>query len=82
MAYEHKPGTFTLFKNDKGDNDKRPDYRGEGKDEAGNPIEVAAWLQSGPKGKYMACTMKPKGIRTPAADKKAVAAQLDDDIPF
>ncbi len=28
MAYEHKPGTFSLFKNDKGDNDKRPERRG------------------------------------------------------
>ena len=32
MAYEHKPGSFSLFKNDKGDNEKRPDYTGEGMD--------------------------------------------------
>lgn len=85
MAYEHKPGTFTLFKNDKGDNDKRPDYRGEGKDASGGDIEVSAWIKEGGKGKFLSCTMKPKGtrIQTPAADKKAgKPSQMDDDIPF
>lgn len=26
MSFEHKPGTFTLFKNDKQGNANRPDY--------------------------------------------------------
>lgn len=60
MAYEHKPGSFTLFKNDKGDNDRRPDYRGEGKDEAGNDIEVAGWIRKSDKGSFLSCTMKAK----------------------
>ncbi len=30
MAYEQKPGDFTLFKNDKEGNEKRPDYTGNG----------------------------------------------------
>jgi len=28
MAYEHEEGKVSLFKNDKGDNEKRPDYTG------------------------------------------------------
>ena len=28
MAYEQEEGKVSLFKNDKGDNDKRPDYTG------------------------------------------------------
>ena len=60
MAYEQKPGEFALFKNDKGDNDKRPDYRGDGMDLDGNPIEVAAWIREGAKGKFMSCKIKLK----------------------
>lgn len=67
-AYEHKPGTFSLFKNDKGDNANRPDYRGDGKDMDGNAIEVAAWLKEGSKGKFMSCTFKRK--EAPAAQPK------------
>lgn len=77
MAYEHKPGTFSLFKNDKKGNDKAPDYRGEGKDTEGNPIEVAAWLQDGSKGKFMSCTFKPK-----RAAQSRQGPEDDADTPF
>jgi len=93
MAFEHRPGTFSLFKNSKKTNDKAPDYRGEGKDAAGNEIEVAAWLNEGAKGKFMSCNFKIKGERTDAhapAPKPAPKPQeggstfddMDDDIPF
>ncbi len=84
MAYEHKPGTFSLFKNDKGGNDKRPDYRGEGKDMAGNDIEVAAWIKEGGKGKFMSCTFKAKGERqeTRRAAPADGGMDIDDSIPF
>ncbi len=59
MPYEHKPGTFSLFKNET-DNDKAPRYKGYGKDLDGNDIEVAAWLKDGAKGKFMSCTFKRK----------------------
>lgn len=85
MAYEHKPGTFTLFKNAKDGNESRPDYRGEGKDLAGNAIEVAAWIKEG-KSKFLSCTFKAKGgkkMDTPAADRKAAkGGGIDDEIPF
>jgi len=83
MAYEHKPGSFSLFKNDKGDNDKRPDYRGDGLDLEGNPIEVAAWIKEGKKGKFMSCTIKlldsstKKQLGTVSHGKK-----VDPDVPF
>jgi len=76
MAYEHKPGTFSLFKNDKGGNEARPDYRGEGKDLQGKSIEVAAWLKEGSKGKFMSCTFKLAQVRN-APDRGT-----DDDIGF
>lgn len=69
MAFVHKPGSFSLFKNDKGENASRPDYRGEGKDLAGNEIEVACWLKDGGKGKFMSCSIKMKGDRQQAQPK-------------
>ena len=95
MAFEHKPGSFSLFKNDKGDNPQRPDYRGEGKVIAGNQIEVAAWLKDGGKGKFMSCTFKLKGASqqhpkqepaksspTSAGKKDGGISEMSDDIPF
>ncbi len=63
MSFEYKPGTFSLFKNEKRTADNQPNYRGEGKDLEGNPIEVAAWLKEGSKGKFMSCSFKVKSER-------------------
>jgi hypothetical protein len=87
MSYEYKPGTFSLFKNDKGDNEKRPDYRGTGKDHDGHDIEVAAWLRQGNSGKFMSCTFKRvvKEVteRVPDGEKpKGDFDDMSDDIPF
>ena len=82
MAYEHKPGTFSLFKNDKKGNEKAPDYRGDGKDFDGNAVEVAAWLKDGSKGKFMSCTFKPKGQQTGTKPAPAQSQDDDDSPPF
>lgn len=88
MAYERKPGEFSMNKNDKGDNPKRPDYRGDGIDLNGQPVEIAGWIKDGPKGKWMSCTMKPKQARpapnevTPEAKPAGKFDDMEDDIPF
>lgn len=87
MAYVRKPGEFSMNKNDKGDNPKRPDYRGDGIDLNGEPIEVAGWIKDGPKGKWMSCTMKPKQATEskPAPTPQREPGKFDDmedDIPF
>jgi hypothetical protein len=76
MAYEQKPGEFALFKNDKGDNEKRPDYKGGGLDLDGNDVEIACWIKEGKKGKFMSCKMKL------ANEKKAKPKDDDSNIPF
>jgi hypothetical protein len=35
MAYDPKPGSFSLFKNQQKQSDNHPDYSGDGKDLAG-----------------------------------------------
>lgn len=88
MSYEFSPGKFMLFRADKGDNENRPDYKGNGKDLQGNEIEVAGWIKQGKAGKFMSCTIKFKGQpqaqaqpkRTPPPDDGGMA--IDDDIPW
>ena len=92
MAYEAKPGSFSLFKNQYKDADNKPDYKGDGKDLDGNVIEVAAWLKEGANGKFMSCTFKLKEARpqakpaAPAAkqapEPRFTGAAFDDEIPF
>ena len=77
MTYEHKDGTGTLFPNDKGDNHRRPDYRGEAKID-GKLIEIAGWKKQGNKGPYLSLSFKLKGQKEQEGGK----ADFDDDIPF
>jgi len=61
MAFEMKPGSGTLFRNDKDGNDKRPDYRGELKLADGEVIKLAGWIKEGAKGKFLSLSVdKPK----------------------
>ncbi len=91
MAYEQKDGSGALFKNDKGDNPKRPDYRG---DCALNGVqyEIAAWIKDGRNGKFMSLSIKPKEAREPkpeqdkpsgaSAGSGGVPTDFDDPLPF
>lgn len=72
MAFEHKPGRFTLFRSDKKGNDRAPDYRGDGMALDGTPIQVSAWIKEGAKGKFMSCSMQAKGEQ-PKREEKSVA---------
>ena len=79
MAYTPKAGSFSLFKNDRKEQDNHPDYKGDGADLEGNPVWVSAWIKKSEKGTFMSCSFKlkeapqskpvarqvPKGISTP-----------------
>ena len=81
MAYEHKPGTFAIFKNDKEGNEMRPDYTGEGADLNGKPIRVACWIKTGKKDKFLSCKFQIKDDK-PETKKGGHFDDLEDDIPF
>lgn len=53
MAYENKPGSGALFKNDKGDNPSRPDYRGDATLPDGSKVRLSGWIKSGAKGSFL-----------------------------
>jgi len=75
-----------LFKNDKGDNEKRPDYKGSAEIE-GVHYWVSAWIRDGAKGKFMSMKYEKKEQQA-AASKPAhraaatQAAAFEDDCPF
>jgi len=85
MAYEPKPGSFSLFKNDKAGVETRPDYTGDGMALDGTPIRISAWIKDGAKGKYMSCNIQPKEAKQEAKQERqsSQGAMPDDaDIPF
>lgn len=59
MADYDNTNTFALFKNDKGDNPKRPDYTGTINVD-GIEFQLSAWIREGKKGKFMSGTVQPK----------------------
>lgn len=77
MAFEQKDNTFTLFKNDKGENPKRPDYTGKALVN-GVEVRLSAWIREGKSGKFMSGTIEPPREQA----KPAPVADLDDDLPF
>jgi hypothetical protein len=86
MAWEHREGSGSLFKNDQKGNEKAPGYRGEillG----GVLYELAGWLKEGKNGKFFSISGKPKenvnhsqGYKSQVGDEKE---EIDDSgIPF
>jgi len=58
--YTPQPNTFTLFVNDKGDNPKRPDYRGDAVLPDGTKMKLSCWLKEAANGKkFLSGKMEP-----------------------
>lgn len=93
MAYEQKPNSFSLFKNDKKEKDSHPDYKGSFVDDQGREYFCDAWIKEGKSGKFMSGRVKLKdkqrGQSTPPAQAHSPApvapqstATASSDIPF
>ncbi len=93
MAYDSN-NTFILRRNDKGDNPKRPDYRGEVTVD-GKTYELAGWIREPRNGsgkKFVSGTVKPKEPPKRATEEPAQGAPRpastgftaddDEDTPF
>lgn len=86
MAYQPKDGSGALFKNDKGDNPARPDYRGDIM-LGGVLYEVSGWIKPLPSDasqKFMSLSGKPKEQRQAQGREQPQRAQRNDfeDPPF
>lgn len=76
-----------LTKNDKGDNPKRPDYRGSINVD-GKEYWISGWIKDGREGtklagqKYMSLSFEPKEVPPAQQQTRAPAPADDGDIPF
>lgn len=62
--YTPKPGSFSLFKNDRKERDSHPDYAGNGVNLDGTPCWINAWLKETRDGKkFFSISIKPKEAR-------------------
>ena len=74
MAEYNNTNTFTLNKNDKGDNPKRPDYTGN-LNVDGIEFRVSGWIREGAKGKFISGSVQLKEVTTSNATN-------EEDAPF
>lgn len=84
MAYEPKPNTGSLFRNDKAESDTHPSHKGTALID-GVDYWIDAWVNETSEGKkYFKIKFKPKEEKPKqaAAPKPATQADPDDDIPF
>lgn len=65
MAYQQKEMSGTLFRNDKGGVESRPDVRGECLIN-GVLYTIAGWRKEGPKGPFSSLSFQPKQDRQEA----------------
>ncbi len=73
--------TFALFKNDKGDNPKRPDYTGK-MNVDGIGFKISGWINEGANGKFIAGQVQLVK-EMPGENKQVEGADVvDGDIPF
>ena len=83
MAYESKPGQFSLFKNEKKVTDNHPDYNGSGVDLNGKECWISAWVKR-PEGKkpFFSISIQPKEEQQAAKVETVKAELVSDALPF
>jgi hypothetical protein len=77
---DKKDNSGVLFKNDKIENERSPNYKGnitvDGKD-----YWLSAWIKEGKSGKFMGLAVSPKEDYQPKQAPKKVSI-ADEDLPF
>lgn len=82
MAYEPKNNSGTLFKNDKKQSDKHPDYKGDCMID-GEKFWMSAWIKKGNKGTFMSFSFTPKeGGSGDNKSRSRSSSSDEDDVPF
>ena len=71
-----------LFRSDKKDSDRAPDYRGN-ITVAGQDYWLSAWIKEGKSGKFMGLAVSPKEpMAKPSERSKATGFDDSDSMPF
>jgi hypothetical protein len=86
MSYTPQPNTFTLFANDKGDNPKRPDYRGDVVLPDGTKMRLSGWVKESNGKRFISGKVEPMQTQTSggnlAPQDGGNLAPQDGDMPF
>jgi hypothetical protein len=77
MSYTPQPNTFTLFVNDKGDNPKRPDYRGDVVLSDGTKMRLSGWVKESNGKRFISGKVEPIDQKA----KESMEHQAHD-LPF
>ena len=78
-GYEHKENSGSLFRNDRKEQDKHPDYKGSCMVN-GVVLEMAAWIKESSSGtKFMSIRFSEQRDKPAQSPKKE---EKNDDIPF
>lgn len=84
-TFEKRDNSGALFRNDKRENDKQPEYNGS-VTIGGVDYWISGWVKDGQKGKFFSLAFKPKQERAAEirreADTRGMSDILNDDLPF
>ena len=81
MAQYDNTNTFALFKNDQGDNPKRPNYTGN-LNVDGIEFRISGWIREGKNGKFISGSVQMKETQGETRSKPAVEGDDLGDLPF
>ena len=70
-----------LFRSDKKENDRAPDYKGN-ITVGGQDYWLSAWIKEGKSGKFMGLAVSPKEDYQPKQAPKKASFEDSDDMPF
>jgi len=81
MSYQAKPGQGSLFKNDRKETERHPDYKGSVVLPDGTEHWLSAWIKEGKRGKFMSVSIGQE--KQPKPDvPRGTTPEFEDDIPF
>jgi len=79
---DKRDNSGVLFRNDKKDNDRAPEYKGN-LTVNGQDFWLSAWIKEGKSGKFMGLALSPKEAQAPQKTKPKGSGFDDfDDAPF
>lgn len=79
--FEQRDNSGSLFKNDRRETDKQPEYKGDGIVN-GVPVWISAWVKDGKNGKFFSMSFTPKEGQQQSQKSSYKPEPAGDDVPF
>ena len=78
---EKRDNSGVLFRNEKKDNDRAPEYKGN-ITVNGQDYWLSAWIKEGKSGKFMGLALSPKEQQAKPSERSKATNFDDSDLPF